>query len=98
MAILKGKSVALLFRELEEIDKEATEESAFLRGVGYLRTLQIPLERFKLALDLTSPLAYAEPATGAVFGVVSGVTAVGAPGNCPVPLERLSLRLTHVGC
>ena len=43
------------------------------------------VERFKLALDLTSPLAYAEPATGAVFGVVSGVTAVGSPRKFSLP-------------
>ncbi len=36
VAILTGKNVAQLFRELEEIDKEATQEFAFLRGVRYL--------------------------------------------------------------
>ncbi|SPO01953.1 related to vegetatible incompatibility protein HET-E-1 [Cephalotrichum gorgonifer] len=76
VAILKGNNVAQLFRELEEIDKNATKESAFLRGVEYLRSLQVPLERFKLALDLASPLTAAEPTTSAVFGVVRGVTAI----------------------
>lgn len=71
--------MAHLFKELEEIDKEATKESAFLRGVEYLRSLQVPLERFKLALDLASPLTSIEPSAAAVFGVVSSVTAVSPP-------------------
>ena len=71
--------MAHLFKELEDIDKEATEESAFLRGVEYLRSLQVPLERFKLALDLASPLTSIDPSSRAVFGVVSGVTAVSPP-------------------
>jgi hypothetical protein len=76
VAILKGENVAQLFRQLEEIDREAAQESVFLRGVRYLHSLQVPLERFKLALDLASPLANIEPTAGTVFGVVRGVTAV----------------------
>ena len=76
VAILKGKHLAQLFRELEEIDKEATQESAFLRGVRYLHSIQVPLERFKLALDLASPLTSVEPTATTVFGVVRSVTAV----------------------
>ena len=76
VAILTGKNVAQLFRELEEIDKEATQESAFLRGVRYLHSIQVPLERFKLALDLASPLTNLEPTATTVFGVVRSVTAV----------------------
>lgn len=76
VAILKGENVAQLFRQLEEIDKEATQESAFLRGVRYLHSLQVPLERFKLALDLATPLTSIEPTAAAVFGVVRSVTAV----------------------
>ena len=76
VAILKGKNVAQLFRELEEIDKDATQESAFLRGVRYLHSIQVPLERFKLALDLASPLTSFEPTATIVFGVVRSVTAV----------------------
>lgn len=76
VAILKGKNVAQLFRELEEIDKDATQESAFLRGVRYLHSIQVPLERFKLALDLASPLTSFEPTATTVFGVVRSVTAV----------------------
>lgn len=76
VAILKGENVAQLFRRLEEIDKEATQDSAFLRGVRYLQTLQVPLETFKLALDLASPLTSMEPTTTVVFGVVKSVTAV----------------------
>ncbi|KAJ2890888.1 hypothetical protein MKZ38_001226 [Zalerion maritima] len=76
VAILKGDNVAQLFIQLEEIDKEATQDSAFLRGVTYLHSLQVPLERFKLAVDLVSPLANIEPATATVFGVIRSVTAI----------------------
>jgi hypothetical protein len=76
VAVLKGENVAQLFRQLEEIDKEATQESAFLRGVRYLHSLQVPLERFKLALDLAAPLTNIEPTAATVFGVVKSVTAV----------------------
>lgn len=76
VAILKGENVTQLFRQLEEIDGEATEESAFLRGVRHLHSLQVPLERFKLALDLATPLTKIEPTTSTVFGMVRSVTAV----------------------
>lgn len=76
VAILKGKNVAQLFRELEEIDMEATQESAFLRGVKYLQSIQVPLQTFKLALDLASPLTSLEPTATTVFSVVRSVTAV----------------------
>lgn len=76
VAILMGNNTAQLFKELEEIDKEATQESAFLRGVAYLRSIQVPLERFKLALDLASPLSRGDPTATTVFGVLRGVTAV----------------------
>jgi hypothetical protein len=76
VAILKGENVAQLFRQLEEIDKEAAQESLFLRGVKYLKSLQVPLEKFKLALDVAAPLATIEPTATIVFGVVRSVTAV----------------------
>lgn len=76
VAILEGKNVEQLFRGLDEIDKEATQGSAFLRGVKYLHSIQVPLERFKLALDLASPLTSLEPTVTTVFGVVRSVTAV----------------------
>lgn len=78
VAILMGRNAAQLFEKLEEIDKDATHESAFLRGVAYLHSIKVPLERFKLALDLATPLASLDPTTTAttVFGVVKGVTAV----------------------
>ncbi len=76
VAILMGSNVAQLFKQLEEIDREATRESAFVRGVAYLRSIQVPLERFKLALDLASPLSSVEPTATTVIGVVRGVTAV----------------------
>lgn len=76
VAILKGENIAQLFRQLEEIDKEAAEETLFLRGVKYLKSLQVPLEKFKLALDVAAPLASIEPTATIVFGVVRSVTAV----------------------
>ncbi|KAL2263935.1 hypothetical protein VTK26DRAFT_4122 [Humicola hyalothermophila] len=76
VAILKGESVAELFRQLENLEKDTAAESAFLRGVKYLQSLQVPLERFKLALDLATPLTNLEPATSAVCGVVQCVTAI----------------------
>jgi hypothetical protein len=76
IAILKGDNVAQIFRRLEEIDKEVTQESTFVRGVNYLRSIQVPLEKFKLALDLASPLANIEPTATTIFGVVRSVTAV----------------------
>jgi hypothetical protein len=82
VAILKGRNVEQLFRELEEIDKEATQESVFLKGVKYLQSIQVPLERFKLALDLASPLTSLEPTASTVFGVVRSVTAVSLVHIC----------------
>ncbi|KAG9247285.1 hypothetical protein BJ878DRAFT_580806 [Calycina marina] len=76
IAILKGENVAQLFSQLEEIDKDKTQESVFFRNVRYLHSLQVPLERFKLALDLASPLTNIEPHSSTVFGVVRSVTAI----------------------
>ncbi|KAL4920386.1 hypothetical protein BDW62DRAFT_16755 [Aspergillus aurantiobrunneus] len=76
VTILEGKSIEQLFRELDNVEKQATSESAFVRGVNCLRSLQVPLEKFKLALDLASPLTSLEPTTNTVFGVVRGVTAI----------------------
>jgi hypothetical protein len=73
---LSGKNADQLFKELEEIEHEATHESAFLRGVRRLRSLKTPLDKFKLALDLASPLSNLEPTASTVFGVVRSVTAV----------------------
>ena len=76
VAILMGSNAAQLFKELEKIEKDTTQESAFLRGVAYLHSIQVPLERFKLALDLATPLSKLDPTATTVFGVVSSVTAV----------------------
>ncbi|CAN9292594.1 unnamed protein product [Alternaria alternata] len=76
VAILKGSSAAQLLEKLEDVDKEATQESVFLRGVAYLRSIQVPLERFKLALDLASPLGSLDPTASTVLGVVRSVTAI----------------------
>jgi hypothetical protein len=76
VVILKGSSAAQLLEKLEDVDKEATQESVFVRGVAYLRSIQVPLERFKLALDLASPLGSLDPTASTVLGVVRSVTAV----------------------
>ncbi|KAJ5804776.1 uncharacterized protein N7518_001079 [Penicillium psychrosexuale] len=76
IADMKGKNVMQLFHDLEVTGKEKVHESAFLRGLNYLRAHKIYLEGFKLALDLSSPLANMEPATNAAFGVVRSVTAI----------------------
>jgi hypothetical protein len=94
-AILKGENVAQLFRQLEEIDKEATQESIFLRGVRYLHSLQVPLEIFKLALDLASPLTNIEPTAATVFGVVRGVTAVSSFHRIITP--RIFYESSYIG-
>ena len=75
-AILTGESVEKLFEQLEKIEKGATQESVFLKGVRYLRSLQVPLEEFKLALDLATQLTSIEPTTATVFGVIKSVAAV----------------------
>ncbi len=96
VAILMGSNVAQLFKQLEEIDKEATRESAFVRGVAYLRSIQVPLERFKLALDLASPLSSIEPTATTVIGVVRGVTAVRFVSDQPRPIAALLDLVTYL--
>jgi hypothetical protein len=76
-AILMGSTAAQLFKKLKDVDREATHKSVLLRGVAYLRSIQVPLKRFKLALDLASPLSSLDPTASTVFGVVRSVTAVG---------------------
>ncbi|GMG12987.1 unnamed protein product [Aspergillus oryzae] len=76
IAILEGRNIAQLFTELDQLEREVTQESAFDRGLRCLRSLQVPLERFKLLLDLATPLAAIEPTATAVVGVLRGVTAV----------------------
>lgn len=76
VAILQGENVAHLFAQLEKVDKDATGESLFLRGVKFLHSVQVPLEKIKLALDITAPLTNVEPTAATVFGVLRSVTAV----------------------
>ncbi|PYH90965.1 hypothetical protein BO71DRAFT_333289, partial [Aspergillus ellipticus CBS 707.79] len=73
---LKGKSITQLFRDLEDIQKGETHDSAFLRGVKYLQSLRVPLETLKLALDLASPLSSLEPTAATVVGVIRSVVAI----------------------
>lgn len=69
-------STTHLFAQIEELDREATQDSAFVRGVACLRSIQVPLERFKLALDVAAPLTNLDPTAATVFGMVRSVTAV----------------------
>lgn len=86
IATLKGKDAAHLLKELEDVAKEATETSVFLKGLKYLQSLQVPLQRFKDVLDLASPLANLEPTAATVLGVVRGLTAVSLFSNkCCTP-------------
>lgn len=73
---LKGKNIIQLFRDLEDIGKKETYDSAFLRGVKYLQSLQVPLEIFKLALDLASLLSSLKLTAVIVVSVVRSITAV----------------------
>lgn len=75
-AILKGENVAELFKQLEDIDNETTNDSAYLRGVNRLKSIKKPLERFKQVLDMAAPFASIDPTASTVVGVVRGVTAV----------------------
>lgn len=77
-AILQGKSIERLFQELEVKEQDAAQESRFMKGVQYLRSIKVPLEKFKLALDLATPLTRLEPTVTTVLGVVASVTAVGS--------------------
>jgi hypothetical protein len=101
VAILKGSSAAQLLEKLEDLDKEATQESVFLRGVAYLRSIQVPLERFKLALDLASPLGSLDPTASTVLGVVRSVTAVSFFRRATMSMNRRTsplLTLQNIDC
>ena len=76
VAILKGSNAAQLLKRLEDIDKDVEQDSAFRRGMEYLHSIQVPLERFKVALDLAAPLSKIDPTASTVVGVISSVTAV----------------------
>lgn len=74
--VLKGENLIDLLKQLEETDIESNQESAFLRGVKYLQSIQVPLEKFKLALDIAAPLTSTNSSPATVFGALRGVTAV----------------------
>ena len=99
-AILQGKGIEHLFQELEGKEQDAAQESRFMKGVQYLRSIKVPLENFKLALDLATPLTRLEPTVTTVLGVVASVTAVcESPRRLSIILhrQRLALALIHVG-
>ena len=75
-AIVKGKDAEQLLKELERLDMDSCQRSAFSRGHEFLKTLQVPLQTFKMALDLACPFTAIEPTTSVVVGVLRAVTAV----------------------
>lgn len=77
-AVLSGDNILKLFKQLEKLDEDTMQESVFLRGVRYLRSIQVPLECFRLALDVATPLASTQPPVGMAVGIVKSVTAVSA--------------------
>lgn len=95
VATLQGKSIQQLFARLEELDKDATQGSTFLRGVRFLQSIEVPLKNFKLAIDLASPLATFEPTAKVVFGVITGITAVLWRPCALHSRERLALTRLH---
>lgn len=48
----------------------------FFAVLHILRSIQVPLEKVRLALDLAFPLSKLDPTAATVFGVVNSVTAV----------------------
>ncbi|KAI7326164.1 hypothetical protein KC326_g350 [Hortaea werneckii] len=75
-AIIKGKDAEQLLKELERLDMDSSQRSAFSRGHEFLKTLQVPLQTFKMGLDLASPFTAIEPTTSVVVGVLRAVTAM----------------------
>ncbi|KAF3401577.1 hypothetical protein F1880_009990 [Penicillium rolfsii] len=101
VAILKGKDATRLFSELEDTAKEATHKSFFLKGMRYLESLKVPLDKIKGILDLASPLASLEPTAATVLGVVRGLTAIAisfanADSNFAGQLETMLLRISYI--
>lgn len=90
IATLEGKNVVQLFRELKDIEKEATHKSAFLRGLRYLCSIKVSLEKFKFVLDTASPLASIEPTATTVFGLVRSMTVVSSVHKSDSFLQRLA--------
>lgn len=76
VAHLAGKTTVKLLQDLETVDRSINAESTFRRGLAHLRSAKGPLDNFKLALDLASPLISFEPTAATVVGVVRGVTTV----------------------
>ncbi|KAK8085453.1 hypothetical protein PG997_006724 [Apiospora hydei] len=74
--ILEVEKIQDLFVQLEATETGSPDDSLFRRGLKHLESIKGPLTQMKLMLDLTSPLASAEPAAATVIGVVQGVTAL----------------------
>ncbi|KAI7552573.1 hypothetical protein KC331_g1796 [Hortaea werneckii] len=75
-AIIKGKDAEQLLKELERLDMDSNQRSAFSRGHEFLKTLQVPLQTSKMGLDLASPFTAIEPTTSVVVGLLRAVTAM----------------------
>ncbi|CZT20874.1 uncharacterized protein RCC_06734 [Ramularia collo-cygni] len=76
VALLENKTLEQIFTQLDALEKDAKDNSMFLRGVKYLTSIQVPLKNIKMALDLASPLASFDPTANTVFGIITGVTAI----------------------
>ncbi|KAK8069987.1 NACHT domain [Apiospora phragmitis] len=74
--ILKFEKIQDLFVQLEATESGRPDDSLFRKGLKLLEKIKGPLKQMKLVLDVTSPLASAEPAVATVIGVVQGVTAL----------------------
>ncbi|KAK8018536.1 hypothetical protein PG991_007726 [Apiospora marii] len=74
--ILRVESIQELFAQLEATESGSPDDSLFRKGLKQLEKLKGPLQQMKLVLDVTSPLASAEPAAATVISVVQGVTAL----------------------
>ncbi len=73
-AILAGKNAEHMFKELERLDKKTSEQSAVMRGLRYLHSLQVPLQHLKFVLDIANPISAINPAASTAIGVVKSVT------------------------
>jgi hypothetical protein len=74
--IMNDEKIDELFAILEEKNDQSARDSLFRRGS---RKLRLPLENFKLALDIASPLASIALTASTAVGVVKSVTAVRLP-------------------
>jgi len=88
VALLQGRKLEDLFRELELKEQTTAQDSIFWSGVERLKGIQLPLKILNIALDCANPLTRIEPTMSAVFGVISSASAVSQrySGHCVYPM------------